>query len=170
MAAQEKTGTKENAAFVFSLVYDSFEKGVGSPVLRLATIKKPPLTDVLVVEDLVSGTIARSTQSDFDPIRAEIYAGLDTFFDKVIPGGSAHVHEVTRGKLVKSRHELYFDENTYRIPTNNPGIELVIVNQTDDRSHSWGFRMERKPESLGQRILGALKPIFDHNMLPPDRL
>ena len=165
---QEKTTVSTDAALLFSLVYQSFEQG-SSTSLVLANIRKPPFTDVLIVENVITGATIHSGQYDFEQRKQAIFAELDTFFDGIIPGGSTHVHQVTKGQPDSSIQDVYFYENTYRIPTLNPKVELIVVGTSDDRSHSWDFKLERKKQAFLGKVLHAFTPVFDRRMQPPDR-
>lgn len=169
MGLTERLIVGSDAELNFRLLYESFVLGEGERVLPLATVRNPPLTDDVVIEDHRLGLSVRSTQPDFEPLSEEICARLDGFFDNIIPGGSAHVHEARKSEPTKSEQEPYFNEKTYRIPTRNRQIELVVINRTDDRSYSWHFQLERKPKSIRQRISELLNLTFDPDMLPPDR-
>jgi len=154
-------------AYVFYMVYSAFELR-SDPRVKLASMVKPPFTDTLLITNYTGHIETRSTESDLGKTKDELEAGLDNFYDIIVPGGRDMVHETVKHKPTKTHSESHQDIHIYRISTVNPQIELVLVRTADDRSYTWDFQLERKQDWFNKAI-GGFASVFNHAVQPPDR-
>lgn len=105
---RESTPIHNEPKHEFVTAYEAFLER-DSPVLKLASMGKVPLRDDFVVTNHITQVTTNSLELNYEQVNSDVMGGLDRLADQIVPGGRAHVYEVSRGKPTKKVVEYYQD-------------------------------------------------------------